>query len=348
MPPARAPAVAAAPAQQVPPFLMVLYARTKLGRTTRVAMDFVNAIAIGNRADIEARCRAGCGYAPRYIVDNILTIQQLIPYLEWLKGQPWRAQFDAVWINDFSLMAEASMYEWGKTVPKGRDGSPDTRSIYRELDGTLAAVGNLLTGDLQMRGILSCHEREAGANERGKVVGGPEVPSMKQTKTLPAWAHVCVRMRKDLAYADPHWPVTFQCDSLDEDWITADRFEMIETGAPANFREMLRASVFAVNLPRAPGLEWQDDVAEKLAVAIAAGKPAREACAEAWAAVSCTDAQQAAAFRHALEDGVARAEYRRRAAMSPWERVLARGTPAGGGSAPPPPPPPTASSPSGT
>lgn len=319
----------------LPAILSILYGRLKRGKTTRLMRDFCRAAVVGVPANIEAVARNACGYIPRNIIGNIANFDQLEAFLDWMVAGNNPLGVNAVYVDDFSLLASASMQVWDAQAPVGKRGKDDFYK-YARLDGALDRISHRLRY-MGIHGVLSCHAQEPTTKDGTFYVGGPEVPSRKQVDSVPSWADMVSRMEIDPESSDPWWPVSFYTDPLDPQWIGGDRFNVLRTKGPANFREALRASRHQYLLPYPEGLDWLAEAVTEAAQTLRSGTPPVDVHAAMSRRIGSTGDAEAWTI-WAVQDAVARVEFEAQAAKG---RFPVRTGSLGG---PPPltPPPPAA------
>jgi len=226
-----------------------------------------------------------------------------VALLEHLGETNAAEQYGAVVIDDASHICKRSMLFWQDNAPTSRAGRKDRFYQYQQLDRALLQLGGL-SRHLGVHLCLTFHERPPGSNADGRFCpGGPDVPSRNQVEVLPSWCDIVVRAMVDPTYPDPWFPGIYQCDPTDSDWVTGDRTGVCTTKTPGNLREILRASESSYRLSRLPGLEWQDDVAEVVATAIAGGTDVKEAIQSGRKSVNGVMPLH---LRWACQDGIAR------------------------------------------
>tara|TARA_R100000455_G_C6221992_1_gene86161 strand:- start:135 stop:704 length:570 start_codon:yes stop_codon:yes gene_type:complete len=188
---------------------------------------------------------------------------------------------------------------------------------------------------------MSFHEREAGTNAAGDFCpGGPDLPSRNQVERIPSWCDINVRAIIDPDYPDPWFKGAYYCNPEDPQWITGDRTGVCSRtrqNAPANLREILRASHSGYQLPRVSGLEWQDDVADIVANRFAEGEDVKDIITDINK--SKGKKVQPLHLRWACQDGIARGVLQLQSKQGLFDFT----TPDVGGTSPSPlpPPPPT-------
>lgn len=137
-----------------------------------------------------------------------------------------------------------------------------------------------------IRVVLSTWLRLPKNTEDGFVKGGPEVPSKGMIPMIPPRCDLLLRCAKNPARKP--WPGVYICDQTDEAFYIKNRFERIPIESPMNLREILTWAGY--DLPRHPGLPWQEEV-----VTVAA--------TELWHAGAAEDARIFNAWWKTLIDG---------------------------------------------
>jgi hypothetical protein len=157
----------------------------------------------------------------------------------------------ALVVDDFSGMVQRTQENLAKTK-KGFDLWVELRArviLFRDL----CRVAGIHV-------VLNCWEKVSSVKADGTFVrGGPQLP-MKLPEEMPAMCDLVLRVIQDKTRQP--WGVSFQCN-LDPKFVTKDRFGVVPHPAPMNLAEILREAGFV--LPRYPGLEWQEEVAETIA-----------------------------------------------------------------------------------
>lgn len=165
--------------------------------------------------------------------------------------------------------------------------------------------------------VVNCQERPAGEVKGGwKLRAGPQLPG-RMPEELPALSDMSLQASTDLNRWGP-WKGVYRCPGeKDTTKITKDRLMVCAPVSPMNLRELLNAAGYV--MPRLPGLEWQDEVAEYLSKGIESGVALQEAIKAGWAAAAARSSDP----RHiawAVRDGVDRAAVR----MSAPRNLIAR------------------------
>ena len=286
-----------------PSVMACVYGKPKKKKTSDTLASFPTALFIGVPSAITLVAQNELGFTPAVHADPPKTLPELVNLLRYLGNNNLVESFGAVVIDDASHLAKRSMLEWKENAPVGRSGKKDRFWAYQQLDRYLLEL-SAYSRHLGCHLAMTFHERAPGSNIDGFFCpGGPDVPSRNQTETIPSWCDINVRAMIDPGYPDPWFPGVYFCDPTDGDWVCGDRTGVCTARTPGNLREILRASESDYRLDRLPGLEWQDDVAEAVAVAIASGVDARTAVTEIAASVGDSNHLH---LRWACQDGIAR------------------------------------------
>lgn len=312
-----------------PTLLALTFAPYKKGKTVETLQAFPRGIFIAAPGALSfASSPFGLGYVPSQPVGQDgrpVAFRGIDEVTSFLVGLGDRAgDFDVVVIDDLSLLLTASVNKWGKEPEQQRN----RYYKFGRLESALTTLADIARYDVRLHVWASCHERAPETVDGVAMPGGPLVPSRWQTGALPAWADMVLRMRIDTSYPDPWWPGVFWANSTDYGWITGDRTGVVRGSAPANPAELLRYLGYVIR--RLPGLEWQDDVAEGVAVRLweAASGSASGAIGitpDMVMAVTRAVFEQLSSFdprhvRWAVRDGLARAVFRLQGAH--WRETL--------------------------
>jgi hypothetical protein len=123
---------------------------------------------------------------------------------------------------------------------------------------------------------------------------------------------------------------------MNSDWITGDRTGVCYDKTPGNMREILHASESNYRLSRLPGLEWQDELADRIALALAQGAEINEALQASIIGYQANPLH----LRWGCQDGIARYVLQQHKQVGLFDFGSAVEAPSNG--VPLPPPPPTA------
>lgn len=118
--------------------------------------------------------------------------------------------------------------------------------------------------------------------ENGRM-GGPKLPG-QNSYAISAVVETIGRVEPSPQIITG-WPMAYKVDPKDKAYVTGDRWGVLYDGAPHNAGELMRARGF--DLPRAVGLEWQEDVVEAIAqefLALAPNQlgPAKKVIFQKW------------------------------------------------------------------
>lgn len=339
----------AAPGPEVPALqrgIFLPYGDPKVaGKTTLLVRAFPRALTIGRRDAIQPVIEGGCGFAPApwQIIETITTLPHLVHFLSVeLKSKEWQAALrahgiTAIIVDDLSQLATKSVLLWRA------EGKDSKFYPFNMLDQHLDTASYQIA-DLGMLAGLSAHMAEPkwDTNEKSRTygqriaIGAPEMPSKSQTQAVPGWATLVAPVRNG-ASLDPWWPKVLAVDPAMDSWVNGDRNSVCWAETPANLREILRAAKTHYDLPRLPGMEWQDDTAEAVADALGRGDAVIETIERMFAHYAAYAVPGTPGERHvqwAVQDGIARHTIRARGKLGVLATIRAAAP-----AAPPPPPP---------
>lgn len=304
--------------------MALLYGRPKRRKTSSLLAAFPNALCIGVRSAIELVGQNCLGFTPTVYgynadgtkyADEPRTLVDLWEVLSSLKTQGHLDAFDAVIVDDGSLLCKASMVHWRATAPRGKRGKPDGFYPYQQLADYLVTLADFMRHS-GCHLAMSFHERAPRFDRETGVfqaIGGPDIPQQSQVESVPGWCDLVARVVLDDAYPDPWLPTSFYVNVANQHWVTGDRTGICSEVTPSSLREILRASQTGYRLSRVAGLEWQDEVADKLVDLL---KDQTLSIDPVKAAVSVARKQyphyHPLHFRWACQDGIARAHFAQR------------------------------------
>lgn len=321
-----------------PTVLATIFGRPKNRKTSDALAAFPSALAIGVPSALSLVAENELGFTPRVHPNPPQILPDLITMLQNLAESGRAQEFGAVIIDDASHICRRSMLHWEEVSPVSRSGRKDKFWQYQQLAKHLLTLAGLAR-HIGVHMVMTFHERQSGMNADGAFCpGGPDVPSRNQIEVIPSWCDITVRAKIDRDYPDPWFPTIYYCDPSDPEWVTGDRNGVCYDKTPGNLREILNASASPYHLRRLEGLEWQDDIAEQVAVSIVGGQAPRDVVQDAAAANANFDPRH---LRWACQDGIARGVLRLRRARSlfDFDTPDAPTLKAASGSSLPPPPP---------
>ena len=318
-----------------PNLLLLLYGEPKRRKTSSLLAAFPNALCIGVRDNLLAIGNDQLGFSPRMLPEEPRDLDQLLRVLR--SHEQHLASYGEVIVDDISLLCKTSMVNWRKQAPRSKKtGKADGFYPYKNLEDRLTELADLMRHS-GCKLAVSAHERKPKFDEDTRellTIGGPEIPMARLVEDLPAWCDVNIRAVLDNSYEDPWTPrVTFYAEPDDKAWITGSRISPFTRRTPASIREALRASATPYVLRRLQGFEWQDDVADTVAEALMDDMSRQRVQDIAKKLSGHYSKLNPLHLRWAIQDGVARAHFRRDA-----NNLFDFSAPTAKGGAPPPPP----------
>jgi len=318
------------------PVMICVYGKPKRGKTSDALAAFPNALFIGVPSAISLVAQNELGFTPALHTHPPQTLDALVQVLKELHESGAAKNYGAIVIDDASHICRQSMLFWQANAPRGRSGKPDRFYQYQQLNVHLLTLSSM-SRHLGCHLLMTFHERAPGHNADGAFCpGGPDVPSRNQVEMLPSWCDMSLRTLIDPTYPDPWFQAIYSCNPSDPDWITGDRTGVCSSRTPANIREILRASQSGYELSRLAGLEWQEDVANRVANGLQDGEDLR-GLLQQIAAGRSGDPRH---LRWACQDGIARGVLSRRLNRGLFDFTLEESSSKPGGNLPPPPPTP--------
>ena len=234
------------------------YAESKLGKTTDVLFSFPCAYYIATPAALKPSEEiVGFRLHPTQ-VREVPRISEATKILKDLGPQ-----FDAIVVDDFSLLAEKTFAALEK-VKSGFKLFGALRDEVLAFRDAARACGKHV--------ILTCHLSPPQVKGGWSIRGGPKLPG-KLPEELPAQCDFVLRAFHEPSRRGP-WPVVYRCSPADVGYISGDRFGVTPDYAPMNMGEIFRAAHYKVK--RAPGLDWMEAVVERGATALLNNPPDKE------------------------------------------------------------------------
>lgn len=217
--------------------------------------------------------------------DRISTVTAMLPKL----GK----EFDGVCIDDFSLLAERTLRLLEKTK-KGFEIWTGLSAEVLQFRDAARAYGKHV--------IVNCHEQGPQTKSNGKYVrGGPKLPS-QLPEDFPTQCDMVLRAVHEPTRTGA-WKVAYRCGVNDPAYVMKDRHDVTPPVSPMNLGELLRAAKYPIR--RAPGLEWMEDVVERIAQAAATTEVAKhgELAKAIIASIQQNNSKNTLHIRWALRDG---------------------------------------------
>jgi hypothetical protein len=171
-----------------------------------------------------------------------------------LKDTAKGGKFDAVIVDDFSLLAESTVNVLEKKL-SGFKLWGAIRDHVLEFRDTARHCG--------MHVVLTAHESTPRTTNGTFIRGGPRLPG-RLPEDVPTVCDVVLRAASE--QNKKGWHACYRCTIDDPNWVTKDRHGVTPDRAPMNTAEILRAAGYHIS--RAVGLEWQEELVESLAVAL--------------------------------------------------------------------------------
>lgn len=333
----------------------VVYGPPKHYKTSMLAAAFPRALFIGSPSAIRLVVENELGFTPTiwpFDVDGrsaadvyglparVETLNDLCCILQMLDEYGYSGVFDAIVNDDLTPIAMRSVQAWKAQEIRTASGAIDHFYPYQQLNGRVIDLAGL-TRNLGCHAWSSAWQREPSVDvkTRKHKPGGPNIGSADQSAQLPGWFDVNVRAVLDPNYPDPWVKGALLADvraQNNDRYITGDRNGVVINGVPAppNIREILRASRTDYLLTRLDGLDWQDELAEELAVLVDAHGARSD---EVWSYLErvfggnvpvTPRTSDELHLRWACQDGIARGILRRQARTAVVTRDSFMGNPA--------------------
>ncbi len=245
----------------------LVFGQPKRTKTSTVASAFPNALWIpGEGANaILSVCQNEWGYEPTVYDHPIRTLDDLVDLLSVIEENNLTQEYGAICVDGMTALCESSLRYWQDNPKLTQSGKVDKFWPYQQLKDRLLRLAER-GRHIGVNMFFVAHEQAPGAGMDGSFVpGGPSLGSKGQVVRVPAWCDFNARAVVNQDYPDPWLKTGLYVDPWDSTWVTGDRNGVGYATAPPNVRELLRASAVDYGLSRLKGLEWQDEVADKVA-----------------------------------------------------------------------------------
>lgn len=240
---------------QTPPYngansVSAIYGPSGLGKTTDLIYSFPCGLFVAPPGALKPAYNV-VGHVPQSVeASTIMEATKIVADLK--KSNP--KGFDAVVVDDFSLLAESTVAALEKkhTGFKLWGAVRDTVLDFRD---TARHAG--------LHVVLTAHESAPRTMNGSFIRGGPKLPG-RLPEDVPTACDIVLRAAQDATRRG--WHACYRCTVDDTQWVTKDRHGVTPDRAPMNLGEILRIAGYTIK--RAPGLEWQEGLVEAFATAL--------------------------------------------------------------------------------
>lgn len=291
---------------------VLVYGHPRVEKTSQTLAAYgACGLFVGREGAIRLTAENELGFTP-----SVVEAGRLIPELGgWLEANGKvlvDEGYQALVIDDLTPRMKASMFEWNRDprAKETKSGKQNTFFVYQQAEQWQAHIITYASW-LGIHLAASAHEREP----RDGSLGGPLVASYNQGSAIVGMFDVAMRAYLDTDWQDPWMPSMVYAMRGSNTYISGDKTGVVKPTAPFNIREILRAAREPVLLPRIPGLEWQDEKADDVALRLEQGEPARDIAASYFDGVvpETPGTREGLHLRWAIRDGLARGALRMQA-----------------------------------
>lgn len=228
--------------------VVVTYGPSGIGKTTDLLYSFPHGLFVAPPGALKPAEKV-VGYVPDSDeAANIMEATALVK--KYAQG----SKYDAVIVDDFSLLAESTIAVLEKKLT-GFKLWGALRDVVLDFRNTARHAG--------LHVVLTAHESTPRTVSGSFIRGGPRLPG-RLPEDLPTACDVVLRAAFDSSRRG--WHAVYRCTIDDPSWVTKDRHGVTPDKSPMNVGEILRMAGYEIR--RAPGLEWQEQLVEVLAKAI--------------------------------------------------------------------------------
>lgn len=256
------------------PSLVCAYGPSGWGKTTDCLYSFPDALFIAAPGALKPWHWVGLPYEPACAKG----CSDIFKATELIRKEAKSGRWTAVVCDDWSLLSDVTFSIIEKDFPKG--GHPMWGAVR---DCILAF--RTAARDAGLHIILNAHERGPHMHEKkGFIKGGPMLPGT-MPEDFPKSCDMVLRVKKWEGF--PVWPMLYSGNEPDETYVEKDRHGFvppISKVAPMNLGELMRQGFgsaggkWSIRRPR--GLEWMEDVVEKVAATLLKNAAAEPGSAE--------------------------------------------------------------------
>lgn len=232
------------------PLFGIEYAPPKCGKTTQSVMSFPNATFIGEFGAIKP-----LEETTGWLVKDIRPAKTVKDAVKILVDIAAKKKQKFLVVDDLSLLVENSVIALEKQF--GIDG----RALYSELFKDIVMLRDRAI-ESGVHVWMNAHLQPPQTKDGVFIHGGPKLPG-KNPASIAAKVQTIVKTEVNPA-KKTGWPMVYRASPLDKQYFSGDRWGMVFDMAPQNVGELMRERGFVV--PRAVGLEWQEDIAESFAL----------------------------------------------------------------------------------
>lgn len=228
--------------------VVAIYGPSGAGKTTDLLYSFPTGLFIAPPGALKPAHNV-VGHVP-----ESTEAATIIEATDLVKKMGQNKKYDAIVVDDFSLLAESTVAALEKKL-SGFKLWGEMRNVVLAFRDTARKAG--------LHVILTAHESAPRTLNGTFVRGGPKLPG-RLPEDVPTACDLVLRAAFDQTRRG--WHSCYRCTIDDTQWVTKDRHGVTPDRAPMNTAEILREAGYTIR--RAPGLEWQEELVEALAVAL--------------------------------------------------------------------------------
>lgn len=224
-----------------------------MGKTADAVFAFPTAVFLAGPGSLKvAHSVCGIDLTKTGHVKKIETLEDAIDLLNAIHKKSKTRPFAYV-LDDISLIQQ-------RTIISSK---LENYNLWRKVLDLVLEIAYIARHKLEAHFWITAHEK-APSDVRGKAVpGGPLLQGMASYH-LPKEMDLLLRVQRE--ESRPIWQFVYQCNNVDPDYITKDRTNTCGNIVPMNTGEIMRAAGY--KMVRPDGLQWIDDVAQKIAETI--------------------------------------------------------------------------------
>jgi hypothetical protein len=267
--------------------VVATYGPSGIGKTTDLLYSFPHGLFVAPPGALKPAEKV-VGFVPASDeAANIMEATALV------KKYAHGSKYDAVIVDDFSLLAESTIAVLEKKL-SGFKLWGALRDVVLDFRDTARHAG--------LHVVLTAHESTPRTVSGSFIRGGPRLPG-RLPEDLPTACDVVLRASFDNTRRG--WHACYRCTIDDPSWVTKDRHGVTPDRAPMNVAEILRMAGYEIR--RAPSLDWQEQLIGVLAKAMVESPKDEEALVQEAIALGREKTQNDLHIRWMLRDALDRA-----------------------------------------
>jgi hypothetical protein len=237
------------------PAFIITYGASGTGKTVDALYTFPRGLFLALPGALKPSINV-VGYTPKSVSVN--TIEEATQMVHKVATEG-KGRFNAVIIDDLSLLAENT-----HNGIKGQFSKSQTFALWDAVKETIITLKNVAR-NAGVHILANAHAVAGETRESSFLRGGPKLPGRSNVDAIPHIADTVLRVGQDPQRRP--WKGVYHADSGNPLWHEKERHHIFQSTSPMNLGEGLRLAKY--DIPRLPGLEWQEELASLVCSALA-------------------------------------------------------------------------------